>query len=95
MTRDEFIKACDDGFLERTAPPLLHSLFEDYQGDWDKAHSIAQTITTQQGSAVHAYLHRKEGDLSNAGYWYRRASRSMPELPLSEEWEQLANELTD
>ncbi|MFP4375745.1 MAG: hypothetical protein ACLFP4_01765 [Spirochaetales bacterium] len=95
MTRDEFQRACDAGSIDRDTVPLLRSLFEDYQGDWDAAHSIAQNIPSVQGSAVHAYLHRKEGDLSNAGYWYRRAGRAMPEIPLAEEWELLAEELTD
>lgn len=94
MTRDEFQRACDSGSISKDAAPLLRSLFEDYQGDWDTAHSIAQNIPSAHGSAIHAYLHRKEGDLANAGYWYRRAGRTMPEVSLAEEWELLAEELT-
>jgi len=45
------------------------------------------------GAAVHAYLHRKEGDLSNAGYWYARAGRAMPVGTLEAEWRALAEEL--
>jgi len=48
-------------------PPLLLSLWYDARGDWDRAHTIAQDIEDEHGSLVHAYLHRKEGDLGNAG----------------------------
>ena len=95
MTHDEFLHHCKDGTLPNEATDLQKSLFEDHRGDWDTAHSIAQRILTDQGSAVHAYLHRKEGDISNANYWYRRASRTPGTGPLEEEWSTLARELTD
>lgn len=80
--------------MEATSPPagispLLKALWQDGKGDWDGAHVIAQDINGMEGSWVHAYLHRKEGDLWNAGYWYREAHREMPELTLEEEWEML------
>ena len=53
--------------------PALRALWLDAKGDFDGAHCIAQDIHDADGARVHAYLHRKEGDLSNAGYWYRRA----------------------
>lgn len=56
------------------------------------AHSIAQEIHTVQGSAIHAYLHREEGVLWNADYWYSRAGRRRPSLSLEEEWDQLVTE---
>ena len=88
-------------FLESTdkkSPPsglseTLISLWWDRKGDWDQAHSIAQRIETVQGSAVHAYLHREEGVLWNADYWYRRAGRTRPETSLAEEWESLVYEM--
>ena len=52
---------------------LLRALQLDKDGDWDRAHGIAQSVSSQNGSRVHAYLHRKEGDLANASYWYSRA----------------------
>lgn len=67
-------------------PPLLAAMWCDAQGDWDGAHRIAQEQHTAAGAWVHAYLHRKEGDLANADYWYRRAGRARPEAPLEEEW---------
>jgi hypothetical protein len=94
MTYDEFLEACDHGSLTTDAPELLRSLYEDRRGDWDEAHSIAQKILSQDGSLVHAYLHRKEGDLGNADYWYSRADTAAPGLSLPEEWEHLARKFT-
>jgi len=66
------------GALDATAPPeewpaLAKALWWDAHGDWERAHQIAQTADSSLGARVHAYLHRVEGDLSNAGYWYQRA----------------------
>jgi hypothetical protein len=72
--------------------PLL-ALWWDAKGDWDKAHNCAQEDGGATGSLVHAYLHRKEGDLGNAGYWYRRAGRPPHRGTLTEEWQALAEEL--
>ncbi|NMJ42269.1 hypothetical protein GWK16_13530 [Roseomonas sp. JC162] len=70
-------------------PPLLAALWWDARGDWARAHEIAQSVETADGSWVHAYLHRKEGDLGNADYWYRRAGRRRPGVTLAEEWADL------
>lgn len=69
------------------------SLWWDKKGDWNRAHAIAQAIPSVQGSAVHAYLHREEGVLWNADYWYRRAGRKRPEISLDEEWRRLVEEM--
>jgi len=72
----------------------LKSLWWDGKGNWDKAHNIAQEIEdTQEGAWVHAYLHRKEGDRGNAGYWYRRAGKPFPDISLEKEWEEISREL--
>jgi hypothetical protein len=73
--------------------PALAGLWWDAKGDWDRAHECAQERDDAAGTAVHAYLHRKEGDLSNAGYWYRRAGRPVAQGALTAEWETLAAEL--
>ena len=73
--------------------PTLTSLWWDKKGNWDKAHAIAQDIPTVQGSAVHAYLHREEGVIWNADYWYRRAGRQRPEISFEQEWEDLVREM--
>ncbi len=93
MNFDKFLKNIDD---DRPSPGLsetLTSLWWDKKGDWDRAHSIAQEIPTEQGSAVHAYLHREEGVLWNADYWYSRAGRKRPSISLEEEWKQLVEEM--
>ncbi len=85
--------------LERDAPPAeltsgLRVLWLDANGDWDGAHDIAQAIATTDGSWLHAYLHRKEGDLPNADYWYRRAGRTRPDLSFDAEWNQLVEHVS-
>ena len=84
---EEFLEWKDAGTVPEDIPPLLQALLLDAAGDWDSAHSIAQGESSTDGSWVHAYLHRKEGDLGNASYWYRNAGKSMPDLSLEEEWE--------
>lgn len=69
--------------------PALLALWHDARGDWDEAHRVAQDIDTAMGSRIHAYLHRKEGDLNNATYWYRQAGVSVERAGLDEEWRQL------
>jgi hypothetical protein len=84
------------GFLATDEPPAgaaLRALWWDAKGDWEKAHEAAQSDNGGQAALVHAYLHRKEGDLGNAGYWYRRAGRAMPRGTLDEEWQALAAEM--
>lgn len=73
----------------------VQSLWHDARGDWEKAHDWAQEDHGRAGSWVHAYLHRKEGDLGNAGYWYARAGRAMPNqnVTLETEWAAIAREL--
>ena len=69
----------------------LEALWWDAKGEWDKAHACAQKIENQaDGQWVHAYLHRKEGDLDNAGYWYRQAKRPVAKESLTHEWEAIA-----
>ncbi len=74
---------------------LLTALWWDGKGHWSRAHEMAQTDETPSGAWVHAYLHRKEGDNWNAGYWYRRAHRTASTLPLPEEWKEIVTTLLD
>ncbi len=68
----------------------LQALWFDAKGDWDKAHEIVQDIHDKEASWIHAYLHRKEGDVFNAEYWYNRASKKRSNIPLDYEWEEIA-----
>jgi hypothetical protein len=70
----------------------LRTLWWEAKGDWKRAHECAQEDTSRDGSIVHAYLHRVEGDLSNAGHWYSRAGRPQSTAPLADEWAALATE---
>ena len=90
MTPDELARA--EGPPPALSPPLL-ALWWDARGDWAAAHAAAQDGEDAESAWVHAYLHRKEGDLSNAGYWYRRAGRVMPAGTLEAEWQAIATAL--
>ena len=82
---------------QATPPPdlssALHALWLDGKDDWQGAHTRAQGDDSKDGAWVHAYLHRKEGDLSNAGYWYLRAGQPVAEGPIEAEWEAIARAL--
>jgi hypothetical protein len=86
--------------LEAAAPSAklhlaLQALWWDAKGDWNKAHECAQTDEGDPSCDwVHAYLHRKEGDASNAGYWYRRAGKPVAKDTLPEEWRRIVEDLT-
>ncbi len=80
--------------LDQHAPPAhlslpLKALWWDRNGDWDEAHRCAQDDPGSDGAWVHAYLHRVEGDLGNAGYWYRRAGKPLCDTPLQQEWREI------
>jgi hypothetical protein len=71
------------------APPLV-ALWWAAKGDWDKAHGIVMKEQSRDAAWVHAYLHRVEGDLDNAAYWYRKARRPAASEPLPAEWDAIA-----
>jgi hypothetical protein len=93
MTLQEFRHS-----LTREEPPghlslALAGLWWDAKGNWKQAHESAQQDESLAGSWVHAYLHRKEGDSSNAGYWYRRAGKPPAQSSLEQEWLKIAESL--
>ncbi|WP_043337996.1 hypothetical protein [Belnapia moabensis] len=93
MTAEELLRAAQAG---EALPPLdgpLRALAEDARADWEAAHAAAQAGEDADSAWVHAYLHRKEGDLANAGYWYSRAGRVKPAGTLEEEWLAIARHL--
>jgi len=84
--------------LNADAPPagsskVLEALWYAGKDDWTVAHTIAQDIESKEGYWVHAYLHRQEGDLGNANYWYRLAGKAMPSNSLEKEWEEIVTAL--
>jgi hypothetical protein len=94
MTFDAFRES-----LAAAAPPAeadlaLQAVWWAGKGDWDRAHACAQQREGDpRADLVHAHLHRQEGDLANAGYWYRRVRRAPSPLTLREEWAEIAKEL--
>ena len=75
----------------------LQALWQDARGDWARAHDLCQEAGNREGDWVHAYLHRKEGDLGNAGYWYARAGRRGPgpSVSLEAEWSEMVGALLE
>jgi hypothetical protein len=72
---DAFILSLDGQAPPPSASPMLRAVWHGLRGDWDAAHALAQAQDDAEGAWVHAWLHRIEGDLGNAAYWYERARR--------------------
>ena len=99
VTLEDFQRSLHQAAPPAGLPPLLVALWWDGKGQWSRAHEIAQeddSPTADPNAAwIHAYLHRKEGDASNADYWYSRARRSPSTLPHEEEWKEIVTALLD
>ena len=93
MTLAEFKRTIEGADAPPGLSPALLSLWHDARGDWNGAHETAQAIEDATGAWIHAYLHRKEGDLSNADYWYRRAGKTAARDGLDAEWERIVTAL--
>jgi hypothetical protein len=93
VTLEEFKDTAADTQPPRDLSPALLALWHDARGDWKAAHETAQEIDDETGAWIHAYLHRKEGDLGNAGYWYRRAGKPPCRTALDAEWEEITTAL--
>ncbi len=88
MTVDEFT-ATVSASAPPAVSPLLRALWHDARGEWAEAHALAQDVDDKDGAWVHAYLHRKEGDIVNATYWYRRAGQPAASDSLEAEWKRI------
>ena len=71
----------------------LKALWYDAKGEWDRSHKLIQEVNDKNAIWIHAYLHRKEGDIGNADYWYRRSGKTRPSLSVEKEWEELVTAL--
>ena len=89
MDVNQFIISLNEPKPPSALGSILEALWWDGKGDWAQAHEIAQEISDNNGSWIHAYLHRKEGDIWNADYWYRMAGRKRPETGLEQEWKDI------
>lgn len=93
MTLEEFKASLADEVPPEGLSAPLRALWMESRGDWKQAHQTVQNVTSDDAAWVHAYLHRKEGDRSNAAYWYRQAGRRPHAGSLDEEWRDIAEEL--
>ncbi|MGE5779549.1 MAG: hypothetical protein ACM30D_09610 [Hyphomicrobiales bacterium] len=75
--------------------PALTALWWAGKDKWEKAHNIVMDEGGKDCAWVHAYLHRVEGDLENARYWYRRAQRPVPSKAFAAEWDAIAEILLE
>jgi len=88
MDKNIFLQSLKDD-TPPSLTPHLKALWYDAKDDWNRSHQLVQDIEDADASWIHAYLHRKEGDEGNAGYWYHRAGRKFPSVSLEEEWNQM------
>ena len=93
MTKEEFKTALTKEQPPKTDNKIILALWYDSKGNWEKAHESIRGVEDEIAYWVHAYLHRKQKDLSNASCWYSRARRKLPDLGLHEEWEEIADYL--
>jgi hypothetical protein len=95
MTLPEFQLSQQQSTPPPTLSYALQALWYDARGDWDKAHEFAQKDDGAAGNWVHAYLHRKEGDASNARYWYSQAGKPAHSGSLEDEWAAISEALLE
>lgn len=96
MNREELYSTLQNEDVPVGISPFLLALWYDKRGDWEKAHDTISEIEDNNAYLIHAYLHRKEGDISNATYWYGRAGGGFPEgLTLDDEWERLVGGMVE
>jgi len=93
MTLDDFVASIDAGSLPTGLGVALEALWCQGCDDWQRAHGLVQSQEGPEAAWVHAHLHRVEGDLANAGYWYRRAGKPQETGPLDAEWRRIAEAL--
>ncbi|TYP97629.1 hypothetical protein BC792_10250 [Sphingobacterium allocomposti] len=94
MTYEEFLELVDNA--DRIPDGLTvhqEALWYDRRGDWQRAHDLIDHLDDRTSARVHAYLHRVEGDMWNARYWYSRAGESPFSGSLDEEWVALVRRL--
>ena len=87
MILSEFNKSLNADNPPAEASVYLKALWHDAKGNWNKAHELIQDLPDKNASWIHAYLHRKEGDLLTLITGIPKPVRKRPSLSLEEEWE--------
>lgn len=93
MQFEEFVQSTSNNTPPTGLPVYVESLWYDAKGNWNKAHHLIDSLSDKNSCWVHAYLHRKEGDIWNADYWYNRAGKKRPNATLEEEWQAISKAL--
>jgi hypothetical protein len=94
MTYEEFTKSLSEEYPPKHLTAPLLALWYDARDQWKRAHQIVQDDNSGDAAWVHAYLHRKEGDLGNAQFWYSRAGKEAASGSLKDEWQAIAQRLS-
>ena len=84
-----FKKSLTGNIPPQNISAYLQALWYERKGNWGKAHQLIQDINDPNAAWIHAFLHRKEGDISNADYWYHRAGKKRPMISLEKEWDEI------
>ena len=93
MNLKQLKESINENKIPNNLSVYLKALWYDAKGNWDEAHQIIQDVPDKNASWIHAYLHRKEGDIWNADYWYNRAGKKRPDISLEDEWEAIVKEM--
>ncbi len=93
MDRQAFEASLKDDAPPAAASTPLKAMWHAAKDEWETAHGLAQSDDSAESAWVHAHLHRIEGDLDNAGYWYNRAGRPKSDAPLKDEWAEIVGAL--
>lgn len=95
MSFPEFLRSLTQDDVPQGIGVPLQALWQAGRDQWAAAHGLVQNDGSSDAAWVHAYLHRQEGDVGNADYWYARAGKQRPAVSLPEEWETISRELLD
>jgi len=93
MTLDEYLSSLAEPHPPAGLSQYLKALWLEKRGDWKQAHEIVQDIDDGTAAWLHAYIHRREGDQSNAAYWYSQANRPVSRSSLDDEWREIVEAL--
>jgi hypothetical protein len=93
MNPQDFRQSLAAGHPPRGLPPPLRALWHAARGNWNRAHDIVAAQDGRAAARVHAFIHRKRGDIVNADYWYYRAGAKRPRVALEKEWRTLVQQL--